>query len=168
MIPTGNSFIYVSAVPRFYSKSRGLISCCWFSQVVVREVGRLRPISEYVFPAAESLLASTEAAPEKEEFESRVLATRTLWDGVRHRSDNRHVVIERVFPLAQNYDDAFRSLNVWLKETEQKVINLAPVPCDTVSLDNQYGTLTVSIPVQSDLAFSLLILRNAFIRMETH
>ena len=116
-------------------------------KVVVREVGRLRPISEYLFPAAESLLAESEPAPEKEAFESRVLATRTLWDGVQVRSDNRHVIIERVFPLAQNYDDAFRVLNVWLRDTEQKVINLAPVPCDTVSLDSQQRTLSVSVSI---------------------
>lgn len=113
-------------------------------QIVVREVGRLRPISEFVFPAAESLLAKTEAAPEKNEFESRVLATRTLWEGVRLRSDNRHVIIERVFPLAQNYDDAYRVLNVWLRETEQKVINLTPVPCNAESLGQQHRNLTVS------------------------
>lgn len=74
-----------------------------------------------------------------------MLATRTLWEGVRVRSDNRHVVIGSVFPLAQNYDDAYRELNVWLRDTEQKVINLAPVPCDTVSLGNQQKTLKVSI-----------------------
>ena len=114
---------------------------------MVREVGRLRPISEYLFPAAESLLAKSEPAPEKDEFENRVLATRTLWDGVRHRSDNRHTIIERVFPLAQNYDDAYRALSGWLRDTEQKVINLTPVSCDAVSLDNQHKTLTVSITV---------------------
>lgn len=113
-------------------------------QVVVREVGRLRPISDYVFPAAESLLASAEATPEKNQFESRVLATRTLWQGVRVRSDNRHVVIERVFPLAQNYDDAYRVLKVWLRETEQKVINLTPVPCNSESLGSQHRKLAVS------------------------
>ena len=113
-------------------------------QIVVREVGRLRPISDYVFPAAESLLANTEATTEKSQFENRVLATRTLWDGVRLRSDNRHVVIERVFPLAHNYDDAYRVLNVWLRETEQKVINLAPVPCTSESLSDQYRNLAVS------------------------
>lgn len=76
-----------------------------------------------------------------------MLATRTLWDGVQVRSDNRHVIIERVFPLAQNYDDAFRVLNVWLRDTEQKVINLAPVPCDTVSLGSQQKTLSVSVSI---------------------
>jgi len=81
---------------------------------------------------------------EKSQFETRVLATRTLWEGVRLRSDNRHVVIERVFPLAHNYDDAYRVLNVWLRETEQKVINLAPVPCTSESLINQYRNLAVS------------------------
>ncbi len=113
-------------------------------QIVVREVGRLRPISDYVFPAAESLLAKSDATPEKNQFESRVLATRTLWQGVRHRSDNRHVVIERVFPLAQNYDDAYRVLQVWLRETEQRVINLTPVPCNSESVGNQYRNLAVS------------------------
>ena len=107
----------------------------------------MRPISEYLFPAAARIVAESEPAPEKEVFENRVLATRTLWEGVRHRSDNRHVVIERVFPLAQNYDDAFRVLSVWLRDTEQKVINLAPVPCDTVNLGVQHKTLTVSIHV---------------------
>lgn len=120
-------------------------------QIVVREVGRLRPISEYVFPAAESLLANTETTPEKNQFESRVLATRTLWDGVRVKSDNRHVVIERVFPLAQNYDDAHRVLHVWLRETEQKVINLTPVPCNSESVGNQNRNLTVSNLVGCDL-----------------
>lgn len=120
-------------------------------QIVVREVGRLRPISDYLFPAAESLLAKTEEAPDKKEFESRVLATRTLWQGVRLRSDNRHVVIERVFPLAQNYDDAYRVLNVWLRETEQKVINLTPVPCNSESLNNQRKNLTVRSLVDCDL-----------------
>ena len=123
-----------------------------FFKVVIREVGRLRPISDYLFPAAESLLSQSEPAPEKEVFESRVVATRSLWDGVRVRSDKRHVVIERVFPLAHNYDDAFRVLSVWLKETEQKVINLAPVPCDTTSLSNQQKALTVSITIDGRVA----------------
>lgn len=57
------------------------------------------------------------------------------------------MVIEQVFPLAQNYDDAFRALSVWLKETEQKVINLVPVPCNMASLRNQQKTLTVSVPM---------------------
>lgn len=113
-------------------------------QIVVREVARLRPISDYVFPAAESLLFDTEATTEKSQFENRVLATRTLWEGVRLRSDNRHVVIERVFPLAHNYDDAYRVLNVWLRETEQKIINLAPVACTSESLSNQCRNLAVS------------------------
>lgn len=113
----------------------------------MREVGRLRPVSEYLFPAAESLLAKSEPAPEKEDFESRVLATRTLWEGVRLRSDNRHVIIERVFPSAHNYDDAYRTLNVWLRDTEQKVINLTPVPCDINSLTDQQSMLAVGVSV---------------------
>ena len=120
-------------------------------KVVVREVTRLRPISDYLFPAAESLLSESEPAPEKEAFETRLVATRTIWEGVRVRSDKRHVVIEQVFPLAQNYDDAFRALNVWLKETEQKVINLVPVPCNMASLRNQQKTLTVSVPMHDKL-----------------
>ena len=100
-----------------------------------------------MFPAAESLLSQSEPAAEKEAFESRLVATRSLWNGVRVRSDKRHVVIQRVFPLAQNYDDAFRALSVWMKETEQKVINLSRIPCDTISLNNQKKALTVSVTV---------------------
>ena len=112
-------------------------------QIVTREVGRLRPISDYLFPAAESLLGKAEEAPDKKQFETRVVATRSLWEGVRVRSDNRHVVIEQVFPLAHNYDDAYRALNIWLRETEQKVINLTPVLCNFESLNGQRKNLTV-------------------------
>ena len=125
----------------------------------MREVGRLLPISEYVFPAAKTLLAKTEPASERDEFESRVLATQALWEGVRTRSDNRKDVLERVFPLAQNYDESYNALNVWLKQTEQKVLNLAPVPCDAESLTHQQTNLKASFLLSVNCSLVVLLVR---------
>ena len=113
-------------------------------QIVVREVGRLRPLSEYLFPAATNIIAETAPGPEKESFENRLSTCKSLWTDVDGRTEDREQVIQRIYPAAQNYDDAYKELAAWLSEAEQTIINLVSVPCDQEGLARQQRNLKVS------------------------
>ena len=109
----------------------------------MREVGRLVPVSDYVLPAAEKVIAECSPGADRDNFEHRVTALSTLWVNVRMRTTDRQHVIEHVFPAAQNYDDACKDMTDWLKEAEHKFINLHPVPCDMESVNQQRANLKV-------------------------
>ncbi|EDO29907.1 predicted protein [Nematostella vectensis] len=110
-------------------------------EVVVKEVSLLNPISKYIFPAAQNLILEAPPGAEKDSLENRVSATQTLWVEVKEKSHGRHQVIESVFPSAQNYDDAYRALIIWMKDAESRVINLSPVSCDQDALNKQKKVL---------------------------
>lgn len=104
---------------------------------MVRECVSLVTISEYLFPAARSVIVATQPGPDRDMLENRVLATQTLWENVKDKSDVRQKCIETVFPSAEVYDDAYRALNQWMGDIENKVINMKPVTCDEQSLNKQ-------------------------------
>ena len=109
----------------------------------MREVGRLRPVSEYVFPAAENVIAEAQPGPETENFAREISACKVLWETVDERSGSRNQAIRRVYPAAENYDDACKELTVWLRRTEQAVLNLVSVPCNQEGLNQQHKNLKV-------------------------
>lgn len=109
----------------------------------MREVGRLVPVSDYVLPAAEKVIAESLPGEELDSFQNKVTAISTLWMNVRTRTTDRQQVIEHVFPAAQNYDDVCKDMTDWLKDAEQKFISLDPVPCDMDSVNQQRTNLKV-------------------------
>ena len=56
-----------------------------YLQVVIREVISLKPIANYVFPAAQNVLLEAAPGPERAGLENRVTATQTLWETVQDK-----------------------------------------------------------------------------------
>lgn len=110
---------------------------------MIREIGSLVPISEYVIPAAQHLALEAPPGPERDELENRISATETVWITVKDKAEDRQNVIEIVFPSAQAYDDAFKALNQWMGDVESRVVNMQPVVCHENALNSQLQVVKV-------------------------
>ena len=98
-------------------------------------------------------IAATAAPQEKKNIESQIEEAEKHFEDLSKKSHERMILLEKVLPLAKDYQDKLAPLEIWLESTEKKIKDLEMVPTDESQIQKSIEKLEqVQKEVTSKLA----------------
>lgn len=101
------------------------------------------PVFERIVENGNHLLDETEPGAEKEALQQRIDDTKKKWEEVKDKSYKRKDDIDKLYPLAQAYNDDYVTFSVYLQDAEKRKDNLKPVSADEEEILKQLEDIKV-------------------------
>ena len=99
-------------------------------QPICDEVSQHEAVFAAVKKQAEKVLESTEPGKERDRIQHKVYIMETWWDKLQKATTDRQTQLEKMEPVAQEYQEAVQELLPWITVTEKKLSSLQSLPCD--------------------------------------